>query len=132
MGWVRARPGPATNLWGTCYTSQGANFRDTDWYEVTVGAYPGFDMEIIAEYPTNMYVLGPQDCDNVGVLQSITVEPCDNGSIVVDVPTGEAFWLWVGPSTYDGPVSEYTYQVIFYYPTAVENHSWSAVKSMFN
>jgi hypothetical protein len=46
---------------------------------------------------------------------------------------GSTVWYWVGPQTFDGS-GEYTYvlELNIEGTTAVENHSWTGVKALFN
>ena len=50
------------------YLFQGSNYRDTDWFELTVPAAGYIEITGDAERPTFMFELGPQDCDEVGVV----------------------------------------------------------------
>jgi hypothetical protein len=115
--------------------ASGGDTRDTDWFEVVVPA-DGF-VEFIgdAEQPTYMFELGPQDCGSVGVIQNVIMGPCTEATMVIPGAPGSTVWFWVGPTTYTGPVNEFNY-VLYTNLTcggiAVESHSWTGVKSMFD
>ncbi len=112
--------------------ASGGAMRDTDWFTIVMPAGGVLEMQGDAEYPTYMFELGPQDCGSVGVIQNVIVGACaPNPMFIVGAP-GSLVWLWVGPTTFTGPVNEYHYVIQMYIPLATENHSWTAVKSLFN
>ncbi len=82
-----------------------------------------------------MFELGPQDCNNVGVLQNVTIGPCTPGTMIVTGTPGSTVWFWVGPTTFSSPdgsdVFEYDYLINVSGTVATENHSLSSVKSLF-
>jgi hypothetical protein len=84
---------------GWYLSAEGNNYRDTDWFLVEIP--PGGMLEVIgdAEQPTYMFELGPQDCESVGVIQSVVVGPCAENTITIAGVTGSMVWLWVGPTT---------------------------------
>jgi len=116
---------------GWYLSADGSEFRDTDWYHIYIPE--GGVLEIIgdAEQPTFMFELGPQDCDNVGVLQNVPIGDCDEGTMTVTGNEGDLVWFWVGPQTFTGPVNEYEYVLLLNLVTPVENHSFSQVKALF-
>ena len=117
------------------YSSGGSNSRDTDWFEVSVvGDYTNPVMITVdAEQPTYVFELAPQDCGSVEVVQTLEVGPCAPGTISIPVEPGqETIWLWVGPTTFEGPVNEYKYTLFRDWWTTTETTSWSAVKGMFD
>jgi hypothetical protein len=118
------------------YTSAvGSERRDTDWFEVSM---PYGFLEIVgdAEYETYMFELAPQDCGSVAVVQEVIIGPCAQGVMTISGAPGSTVWFWVGPTTFTGPVYEYTYVLDIYGlwepAIATEPHSWSSVKQLFD
>ena len=113
----------------------GLETRDTDWFEVTI-PYAGF-LEIVgdADYETYLHHVGPLDCQEVDVIDTAVLGPCSENALVVLGDVGETVWLWVGPTTYDGPLLEYDYVLLISMPVepiATESRSWTAVKGLFH
>ena len=118
------------------YLSQGADFRDTDWFEIPIGPDGVLEIEGDAELATYMFELSPQDCNTVEVVQNVTIGPCSSASMTILGEPGSLVWFWVGPTTFESPdgsdVYEYTYYLINYTNViAVEEHTWSDVKTLF-
>jgi hypothetical protein len=90
------------------FTYLGSDYRDTDWFVATFGPNGVIELTADAEQPLNVFELGPQDCDNVGVLQQITVGPCSPGVMTVFGEPMTTVWLWAGPSTFVPPIGEIT------------------------
>ncbi|MCP4293509.1 MAG: hypothetical protein GY780_16910 [bacterium] len=109
--------------------------RDTDWFIVSIGEFGMIEWTVDAEQPTNIYQLGPEDCDSVGVVQNETVNPCVPGTMTIYGTPGEYVWLWVGPSEFSGPVNEYNYLCTFtgLFPVscATEGISFDGIKSLY-
>jgi len=95
------------------YNYYGSNYRDTDWFQIYMGDSGVAEITIDAEVATYLFEVGPQDCNNVGVLQNITVGPCSPGSMFVYGNPHSPVWIWVGPTVFyppDGFVgNEYDY-----------------------
>ena len=113
------------------YLNMGTEARDTDWFVVPIDQFGLAEVYVDAEFPTYVFELGPQDCGNVAVLQDIEVGPCEPGWIILAGEPGSDAWLWVGPTTFAGPVNEYTYTMFRAWVSPTESHSWSAVKGLF-
>ena len=118
------------------YLNQGSNFRDTDWFEIPIGPDGYLEIEGDAELATYMFELGPQDCNSVAVIQDVTIGPCSPASMTIVGDPGSIVWFWVGPTTFESPdgsdVYEYTYYLInLTNVVAVEEHTWSDVKTLF-
>ena len=118
------------------YLNQGSNFRDTDWFEIPIGPDGYLEIEGDAELQTHMLELGPQDCDSVGVFQQMLIGPCNPATMTIIGEPGSIVWFWVGPTSFESPdgsdVYEYTYVLINHTNVvAVEEHTWSEVKSLF-
>ncbi len=108
--------------------------RDTDWFHITIPSDGVLEVTGDAEGPTYMFELGPQDCDQVAVIQSIIIGPCAEATMTITGEPGSLIWFWVGPTTYgEGVVFEYDYvlNLDISGSTAVESHSLSAVKGLF-
>jgi hypothetical protein len=118
------------------YQFEGMDFRDTDWFDVTLPATGVLTIVADAEQPTYLFELGPQDCSEVDVLQSVPFGPFSTGEMVLTGVPGENVWIWVGPQEFTPPggddVFEYTYVLWLDLPVAVQAASWSAVKALFD
>jgi len=117
---------------GWYINGDGIATRDTDWFEVHVGPDYVVEIWVDAEQPTYVFELAPRDCGQVEVVQSLEVGPCNEGVIEIPAEPNTTIWLWVGPTTFEGPVNEYTYSMFRYWWTATEDHSWSSVKGLFD
>jgi len=109
--------------------------RDTDWFIYTMPASGVLEVTGNAEVATYMFELGPQDCNEVAVLQQVIVGPCAEAALTITGEPGSLVWFWVGPTTYgEGVAEEYDYVLLSNIEgtTAVENHSLSAIKGLFN
>jgi hypothetical protein len=114
---------------------EGSNYRDTDWFTITLPADGTLEIIGDADQPTYMFELGPQDCDQVAVLQQMEVGPFVENTMVI---TGEPLtdvWFWVGPTTfyppYGDPPQEYLWVIRIDEVVRTEPQSWTAVKALF-
>ncbi len=112
--------------------STGGETRDTDWFHIVMPAGGVLEVTGDAEYPTYMFELGPQDCGSVGVIQNVIMGACAPNTITIVGAPGSTVWFWVGPTTFTGPVNEYTYVLNLNLVVPTESHSWTGVKSLFN
>jgi len=112
----------------------GDSYRDTDWFPVLAEGYQ-IDVTLTAEYETNLYLLFPPDCNTVGVVASATVPPCVPTLLSYPTTPGMEIWIWVGPSTFSGPVNEYAYFLhvcgILYDVIPTEQTSWGELKERY-
>jgi len=109
--------------------------RDTDWYIYTMPASGVLEVTGDAEDETYMFELGPQDCNEVAVIQNVIIGPCNEVTMTITGEPGSPVWFWVGSTTFgEGVVEEYDYVLLSNIEgtTAVENHSLSDVKSLFH
>jgi hypothetical protein len=108
--------------------------RDTDWFTVTLPATGILTIEADANYLSRMSELGPQDCDEVGVLQSVEIRRFELNQMTVTGEPGSEVWLWVGPVAMEPPGTwhEYSYILHFDNLVAVAERSWSSVKALFD
>lgn len=111
----------------------GAEYRDTDWFQVTIPSTGTLEVVGDAEYATYMFELAPPDCDTVDVAQMATIGPCQENTLSVTGEPGSLVWLWVGSTTFSGPVNEYVYVLSLNLdgPVATETETWSGVKALF-
>jgi len=106
--------------------------RDTDWFHMTIPPWGSPEIIGDAEHPTYMYELAPQDCGSVGIVQSVIIGPCNEGYMSIYGPPDTLVWFWVCPTTFSGPVNEYSYVLdIYLFSVETEQHSWTSVKSLF-
>ena len=65
--------------------------------------------------------------------QNVIIGPCVEGTMVIPGAPGSTVWFWVGPTTFTGPVNEYDYVLLNNTIwDAVEEHSWTGVKALFD
>jgi len=118
------------------YTYEGANFRDTDWFLVTLPAEGTISITGESQWPCSMYELGPQDCGTVGVLQTVEIGSASPATMVIDGAPGSEVWFWVGPVDYTPPggdtPQEFLYVLELPQAVAVERHSWSGIKDLYH
>jgi len=120
---------------GWYHDANGSPQRDTDWYLLHVPVGGAQSIEADAESPCFLFELGPQDCANVAVVQSVFVGPCSSGSMCVPGYVGEPVWIWIGPQTVEPPAgfvgNEFRYYLISNVMLAVETRTFSEVKALF-
>ncbi len=91
--------------------------RDTDWYTCIIGVTGMVHWFMDAEEETFGFLLEPQDCDGVSVVQSFTVGPCAPDQMTIQGTPGFLAWIWVGPTSYNPPEGfighEYHYNMTF-------------------
>ncbi|MFH1279810.1 MAG: FlgD immunoglobulin-like domain containing protein [Candidatus Eisenbacteria bacterium] len=112
------------------YLYQGSNYRDTDWFEIFTPTPANIQFSCVGDFPLQIAILDGNPTPGP--------DPCSDGDLVIDViyvPSGDVatlsastgagtYWLWVGPSQFDGVPcgSEYVMavQVISDISTSVE------------
>ncbi len=115
------------------------SFIDTDWIIVVMGEYGLIEWTVIAEQETRIFLLGPQDCVDVGIVESIWLDPCEPATMSIQSSPGELIWLWVGPAEFAPPAGfeghEYNYLCTFtgLYPEgcATDEISFGGIKSLY-
>lgn len=119
------------------FTFESSDYRDTDWFSVTVGPGGVVHAELIGEQPTSLFHLAPTDCGAVVVAQSVTSDCLIASMDVAGVP-GEVIWLWVGPPSYWSPTGQTPYEYDYDLNltglepvVATESASWGAIKSLY-
>jgi len=118
------------------YILEGANYRDTDWFEIPIGPEGILVIEGDAQFESYMFELGPQDCNEVAVIQNMEIGPCTPATMTIVGEPGSMVWFWVGPQFYESPdgsdVFEFNYTLVNHsFVVGVEDHSWSGVKALF-
>jgi len=115
-----------------------AYYRDTDWFQVVTGSQGVITIEPEAELPTTVYELGPQNCEDVGIVQEMAVSLFDPETMTITgYEPGEIVWVWFGPTSYSAPgQTPYEFDYVAWFsgleiPIAAEAASWSAVKALY-
>ena len=120
---------------GWYITSEGQETRDTDWFTVIAFETGEMEFTLEPEYPCYMFKLAPLDCETVAVELQALVRCGNPVTLSFPVVAGEEIWLWVGPATFSGPVTEFTYFMTVSNNTfdivPTEGISWGQVKSLF-
>lgn len=115
------------------------DFRDTDWFAVTLGATGTATWTLSAAQETIGYVLG-LECPAPPVYGVLVVGACESGSLQIVGSPGRNFGLWVAPAGYTPPLNmsgnEYAYEMTIEglsaeRAVAVEAVSWGSVKGRF-
>lgn len=126
-----------TSGWHT--SSAGSDVRDTDWFLAEIGSQGFIEWTLDAEEEVSGYLLGPQDCSNLDILQALETSCEPNTMTITGIP-GEVVWLWVGPTEYTPPAGfmghEFNYICTFngigYDGTvATEAMTFEAVKCLY-
>jgi hypothetical protein len=98
------------------YLAGGANYRDTDWFEITVTGRSFLWFRLEAEFPVLGFIIAANsaDCIDYTILTSDTADPCQPMALTADpVPAG-TYWFWAGPNVFaDYPCSlTYTAELV--------------------
>ncbi len=101
---------------GGWFPMEEATSFDTDWFTAIIGPTGVVSWHMAAEYETLGAVLGPRDCDEVGILQSMFVSACEEAELTITGTPGDLLWLWVGPAIVQPP-SYYNWQEYSYIST---------------
>lgn len=117
------------------YLVSNNSFRDTDWFRVYALHDGVMDFTVLTEYPCFMFKLAPTDCEGVAVeLQAIS-DCWVPQTLSFPVTAGEEIWLWVGPTEFDGPVTEFLYFMTVtnnqFDVVPDEDMSWGGVKALY-
>ncbi len=116
----------------------GAQYRDTDWYLLTMGPSGAIDITLDAEFETYMFELGPQDCNSVAVIQQATGGPCLEAYMTITgYAQGAIVWFWAGSTVFappQGASNSYNYVCEFtglQGSVQTEPMTWGAIKSLY-
>ena len=113
----------------------GADTRDTDWFSVYALETGVMEVTAESEYPCYLFKLAPTDCNEVGVEFQAEAGCEAPATLSFPVTAGEEIWLWVGPTNFSGPVTEFTYfmslsnNIFDIVPN--EDISWGGVKALY-
>ncbi len=121
------------------YDFQGSESRDTDWFTCIIGETGSIEWTLDAEQETYGFLLGPNNCNDVVVIESMACGPCDPYTLTIQGEPGEVIWLWVGPTEYSPPSGfvgyEYNYISTFsglmVTVVATDRVSFDAIKSLY-
>jgi hypothetical protein len=124
---------------GGWYVLAGDDLRDTDWFRGTIGSDGVVEVDLASEVEVNLFDLGPLDCGEVGILQSVAVSACDEASLTIIGEPGQEIWLWIGsswylqPDWYDDQEFDYVLSIsgLAAGTVATERHSLSDLKGLF-
>ncbi len=85
------------------YLYYGSNYRDTDWFRVVLTTPATLSWKAVGEFPILIFIIdaGSENCVDYTILGNTTANPCDTAFLSFDVPAG-VYWLWVGPSVFEG------------------------------
>ncbi len=100
---------------GTYLTSGGANFRDTDWYRITVGAGTYSYEGISSGYKLRLFVMNPS-CP-ASTIATTTSESCVESSELTFTGPG-TFYLFAGPDVFTGVACGSKYRLTVTGPSA--------------
>ena len=119
------------------YVHSSTNYRDTDWFILPMSSSGPLEVTVDAEYATYIFELGPQDCENVAVIQSAIAGPCQEVTMTI---TGyepwSHVWFWVGPTVFVDPdggdnMYDYVCWIDGFWHIATDATTWSTVKALF-
>jgi hypothetical protein len=113
------------------YDVAGEIYRDTDWLIVQLGPGGVLTVDAAAYWNTYLFELGPQDCDEVGVLQVVEFGNDVGGQMIVTGEPGSDVWLWVGPTDFSNAVPPWEYGLFLQGVVTVEASTWTSVKKLF-
>jgi len=142
IDWINVENGSPYNghAWmcgisGWYTVSSGGASRDTDWFRVYALETGMMEVTAESELPLYIFKLAPTDCNEVGVELS-AVAGCEApATMSFPVTAGEEIWLWTGPTTFEGPVNEFTYFMTvsnnMFDVVPSEGMSWGKVKSLY-
>ena len=113
----------------------GVETRDTDWFKVFALETGIMEFTVESEYRSYLFKLSPTDCSEVGVELEAQANCEVPVTLSFPVTAGEEIWLWVGPTTFSGPVTEFTYFMTVSNNTfdvvPNEEMSWGRVKGLY-
>jgi len=118
------------------WTGEG---RDTDWFTIIVGETGVVEWTVDSEMETSILLLGPNDCNSVGVISEKTAGICNPVTMIIESEPGAVLWLWAGSNSYEPPPGfagwQYNYTCTFngLMPgtVSVDRVSFDAIKSLY-
>ena len=120
------------------YTFEGSNFRDTDWFTAVVGENGFIEVTADAESATHVFELEiVGDCENMSVLQTMTVSACSPGTMTIFGAPGSIVFPWAGSANFENPgdvqgnMYDYILTIDGLDGSATESSTWSQVKGLY-
>ena len=111
---------------------------DTDWFLLTMGGEGAIEIETCCLNNSYVEEIGPQDCDDWGVVQSVlSIYWVETQMTITGYAPGASIWLRVRPADPEPPGwadDVYGYNLWIHglaQPVATEATSWSAVKASY-
>ncbi len=105
MNWTPIIPvteGCATMCGRSCtFLHHGLSYRDTDWFACEAAGGP-VTVECQADFPVEMLLFDPADCDSLIFDHVVIGERCETVQLTHSMPANSTFWIWVGPSEFNG------------------------------
>jgi hypothetical protein len=118
---------------GGNYIYEGSNYRDTDWYSC-YGDGGTMTATVCAEFPVQLIFIYGTNCNNL-IYDLATAPAFEEVSLSRTVAEGVEVWIWVGTQSFSGvpcgSIYLLTMEGIWCEPTAVEDHSWGSIKSLY-
>ncbi|OGC89337.1 MAG: hypothetical protein A2W25_10470 [candidate division Zixibacteria bacterium RBG_16_53_22] len=92
------------------YVSDEVEFRDTDWFAVSVDQPSTLTLKVAAEFSPLAFIIDPlpEGCLEFTLLRRAIGDVCDTLLLTEIVPVG-TYWLWIGPSSFSGWPCPLTY-----------------------
>jgi hypothetical protein len=122
---------------GWYMSSDGSQYRDTDWFLATIGSTGTVTWTLESEQNAYGFLLAPQDCPNVAVAEQVLAS-CGNPQVMVITGNpGDVVWLWVGSDVFSSPngLPEFGYRSDFTGlaegPIATDATSFDGIKAMY-
>jgi hypothetical protein len=119
------------------FTFNGLDYRDTDWYQLSLPAASNLTFCVEGELGTLMGVIdGNLGCPVAAFLQSLVIGDCDPGCINIALNAG-TWWFFVATSNFGVGAgacgSDYTFTIdgADCPPISVEPASWGTIKDMY-
>jgi hypothetical protein len=83
---------------------EGANYRDTDWYELVLPEASTVTCSAVGEFPVLLMLIDAQsgDCIDYIILGFDEAPPCSPATLVFECLPPGLYWLWIAPSVFEG------------------------------
>ncbi len=96
---------------GGNYQYSGMNYRDTDWYELTMTQTREITATCIAEFPVELHIIdGNSGCASHTIVTTDTQPECVEASVTYQCTAG-TWWVWVGCADFTGWPNDADYQL---------------------
>jgi hypothetical protein len=85
------------------YLMGTTQYRDTDWFELTVTEESTITFECTAEFPLRIFMLdGNAGCEEITIIDSDTADNFPDMASLTHTFAPGTYWFWVGPSVFEG------------------------------